>query len=38
MTESLKSTPGGEWLDGLEIAALGPAEPKERYYELRGWN
>ena len=26
MTESLKSTPGGEWLDGLEIGALGPAD------------
>jgi hypothetical protein len=73
LTESLKSTPGGEWLDALEIGALGPAdaedalgvlargmrdnpvhgagygeareprvvvtaEPKERYYELRGWN
>ena len=57
MTESLKSTPGGEWLDGLEIWALGPAdaehvavygeareprvvtaEPKERFYELRGWD
>ncbi|MFL5990586.1 MAG: hypothetical protein ACJ73W_01145 [Rubrobacteraceae bacterium] len=72
MTESLKSTPGGEWLDGLEIGALGAAdaedalsvlargmrdnpvhvavygeareprvvtaEPKERFYELRGWN
>ena len=72
MTESLKSTPGGEWLDGLEIGRSGrptpktlrvswlggirdnpvhvavygeareprvvTAEPKERYYELKGWN
>jgi hypothetical protein len=26
MTESLKSTPGGEWLDELEIGAPGPAD------------
>jgi hypothetical protein len=26
MTESLRSTPGGEWLDGLEIGAPGPAD------------
>ena len=29
MTESLKSTPGGEWLDGLEIGALGPADAED---------
>jgi hypothetical protein len=29
VTESLKSTPGGEWLDGLEIGALGPADAED---------
>jgi hypothetical protein len=29
MTENLKSTPGGEWLDGLEIGALGPADTED---------
>jgi ribosomal protein S18 acetylase RimI-like enzyme len=26
MTENLKSAPGGEWIDALEIGALGPAD------------
>jgi ribosomal protein S18 acetylase RimI-like enzyme len=29
MTESLRSAPGGEWLDGLEIGALGPADAQD---------
>jgi hypothetical protein len=29
MTESLKSTPGGDWLDGSEIGALGPADAED---------
>jgi hypothetical protein len=28
LTESLKSTPGGEWLDGLEIGRSGRPTPK----------
>jgi ribosomal protein S18 acetylase RimI-like enzyme len=29
MRESLRSTPGGEWLDGLEVGALGPADAEQ---------
>ena len=29
VTETLKSTPGDEWLDGLEIGALGPADAED---------
>jgi hypothetical protein len=34
LTESLKPAPGSEWLDGLEIGALGPADAEDALDEL----